>query len=248
MLNHPSFVVRFCHNAFYAKNTKLYTIVGDILSIVIIISVLSIILESIPTLVTYHSIFNVIEYVAVSIFLIEYVGRIIGTDRKKNYIFSFWGLIDLLAILPTLLQLANFTPLKSTRALRVLRFLRTLRLIKVARLEHLDRKTHKDKMEIIRLNMIIYLFTLLFTVLILGNLTYIFEEGNPDFSSIPISMVWVFEAIIGGSISDVLPQTYVGIGIFMVARFMGFILLGLLINLVGSVLSYQLLGSKKQTE
>jgi voltage-gated potassium channel len=248
MTSHSSSLVRFCHKAFYAPNTKLFNVVGDSLSIVIIISVLSIILESIPALSAYQYIFSLIEYVAVSIFTIEYLGRIIGSEKKKAYIFSFWGLIDLLAILPTLLQLANLTPLKSVRALRILSFLRTLRLVKVARFEHLDRKANKDKKEIIRFNISIYLLTLLFSVLILGNLAYIIEEGNPDFSSIPLSMFWVFETVIGGGVSDVLPKTLAGIGLFMVARFIGFILLGLLINIVGNVFSYILLGSKKQTE
>lgn len=147
MINHSSSLVRFCHKAFYGTNTKLFNVVGDVLSIIIIISVLSIILEWISALSAYHYLFNVIEYVSVAIFTIEYLGRVIGAEKKKDYIFSFWGLIDLLAILPTFLQLANLTLLKLVRALRILRFARTFRLVELLKFEHLSKRTNEDKKE-----------------------------------------------------------------------------------------------------
>lgn len=236
-----------CQKIFYRPDTRIFTIVGDLLSLAIVISILSIIFESVSGLSKYHQLFLGIEYVAVFIFSIEYICRIVGSPKKLSYIFSFFGFIDLISILPTWFHLANFTPLKSIRALRILRFLRTVRLIKVARLEHLEKRSQTDALAVIRLNLEIYTIAFILAVTILGNLAYIFEHNQPSFSNIPISMLWVLEAVLGGSISTTIPQTYAGIIIFMIARFISFILLGFLIHIVGGFLSHFLLGVKKNT-
>ncbi len=234
----------FCNKAFYEPTSRLFVIINDSLSIVIIISIISIILESVTEFSQYNQFFLIIEYVSVFIFLIEYICRIIGSPKKLSYIFSFFGFIDLISVLPTLLHLTNLTPLKSLRALRILRFLRMVRLAKVVRFEHLERHSKDEKAAIIRLNLQIYFFTLVFTVIILGALVYIFEHDNPKFNNIPLSMLWIFESLLGGSISTTTPQTYAGIGVFIVARFISYILLGFLINIIGTIISHILLGKK----
>lgn len=244
MQNVSHAVINFCRKAFHEPNSKLFVVIHDFLSVVIIVSILAIILESVSGLSRYYDLFLAVEYTAVFIFTIEYIGRIIGSGKKLSYIFSFFGFIDLLSILPTYLQLTNFTPLKSLRALRILRFLRMIRLAKVVRFEHLQRHSTDDKTAIIRLNLQIYFFTLIFAVTILGSLVYIFEEGNPKFENIPLSMFWVLETLLGGSISGVVPQTYAGIGVFMTARFISYILLGFLIHIIGTVIAHILLGKK----
>ncbi len=235
---------KFCKKAFYDIDSKTFVVINDFLAIVIIVSIIAIILESVSSFSPYFPILLFIEYVAVIIFSIEYICRVIGSDKKLAYIFSFFGIVDLISILPTFLHLANLSPLKSARALRILRFLRIIRLAKISHIKHLDRPSPKDSRAVIKLNTQIYITTLVVTVLILGNLIYIFEIGNVQFSNIPISMLWVFESILGGSISSAIPQTYPGIIIFMIARFMGFVLLGLLVHIVGNIASHLLLGTK----
>jgi len=241
ILNHLSI---FCRKIFYTHNTRIFIIANDFLSIVIIASILAIILESVTGLSKYHQFFLTIEYIAVIIFTIEYIGRIIGSKKKISYIFSLFGLIDLISILPSWLHMANLTPLKSVRALRILRFLRILRITKATRLGRLKKPSKDDTAAIIRLDLQIYFLAIIFTVAILGTLTYAFEHDHAHFENIPLSMLWVFESLLGGSISGIVPETYGGITIFMIARFISFVLLGFMIQIIGNIISYLLIGKK----
>ena len=235
-------LVTFCKKAFKDPSSPLFVKINDFLSIAIFVSIGAIILESVKELDQYYPILVTIEYITVVIFTLEYIGRLIANEKKLSYIFSFFGIIDLISIIPTYLQLANLSFLKSLRALRILRFLRMVRMAKVVRFEHLERHAKDDKVAIIKLNLQIYFITLLFTVTILGTLVYLFESINPRFDNIPLSMLWVLETLLGGSISGVVPQTYPGIAIFIVARFISYILLGFLIHIIGTVISHVLLG------
>jgi voltage-gated potassium channel len=239
---------KWCRNAFHESDSKTFVIVNDILSVVILLSISAIILESVPQFSAYLPIFYFIEYAAVAIFTLEYICRIVGANKKFSYIFSFFGIIDLLSILPTLLHVANLTPLKSLRALRILRFLRVLRIAKKMHMDHTTKKSKDDRRSVIILNIQIYALTVALSVVILGTLVHTFEQGNPDFESIPLSMLWVFETLLGGSISGIAPQTYAGVATFMAGRFIGFILLGFLIHIVGNVISHVLLGDKERLD
>lgn len=238
---------RWCKRAFHESNSKTFIIVNDVLSVVILISIAVIILESVPQFSAYLPVLVFIEYLAVAIFTLEYICRIIGSDKKLSYIFSFFGIIDLISILPTLLHVANLTPLKSLRALRILRFLRVLRVAKKIQLDHATKKNKNDRRSVIILNLQIYALSVILSVVILGTLMHTFESGNPSFESIPLSMLWVLETLLGGSISAVVPQTYAGVATFMVGRFIGYILLGFLIHIVGNVISHVLLGDKEDS-
>ena len=204
----------FCRRAFYESNTKVFIIVNDCLAVVIIVSILAIICESISEFSQYYKIFFRIEYIAILIFSLEYICRIVGSSKKLNYIFSFLGLFDLLAILPTLLHIANLTPLKSVRVLRILRILRVMRAVKIMRLKRLKKPPKKAMIAIIRFDLQIYFLAVLCAVTILGCFAYIFEHNHPHFENIPLSMLWVLETLLGGAISNTTPQTYAGIFIF----------------------------------
>src|SRR3989344_2802469 len=88
----------FCERAFYETNSKIFVVTNDAISVVIVISILAIILESVSGLSRYYRILTMVEYVAVLIFSVEYLCRIVGARRKLPYIFSFFGFIDLVNI------------------------------------------------------------------------------------------------------------------------------------------------------
>jgi len=149
--------------------------------------------------------------------------------------------------MPTFIGLTNLTFLKSVRMLRILRFLRMVRLAKITRIrrkEH-ELKDLEDYSEIFKMNIQIYFFALLATVVALGSLIYVFESSQVGFSSIPRGMLWTLETLLGGSISGYIPQTTPGIAVGILARFAGLILFGLLIHVMGSVLKRFLLGGPK---
>ncbi len=219
--------------------SKFFTVANDILACVTLVSVGSIILETVPSLSAYGPVFQSIEYIATGLFTCEYFLRLHRAKRKTGYIFSFFGIIDLLAILPTYLGLGNFTFLKTARALRIVRLLRMIRLAKLAKLRK------KDGMSsLYLLNIQIYAITLFTATLFLGALFYIFEGTEAYAQDIPSAMFWVFKTILGG-ISMPQPQTTGGAVIQILARFCSTLLLGLMLTLVATMMRKLLTGSEK---
>jgi voltage-gated potassium channel len=102
---------------FHVPTATSYQVVHNILNLVIFVAAITGALETVDSMHDrFHGLFATCETVITLIFTLEYIGHVTTAKRKRDYIFSFWGLIDLLAILPTYLQLANITALKSTRS------------------------------------------------------------------------------------------------------------------------------------
>ena len=221
------------------KSNDLDTIpyVGGFLAIATIIAVLMVALETLPSLVPYLSYFVWTEYSLVAVFSIEYLIRIYQAPIRLKYIFSFFGIIDLIAILPSLLGFANLTFLKAARAVRIIRLLRILRLAK------LSKKKNAPPQSVYLYNIEIYVATLIIATLILGSLFYIFESNQPAGASIPAGMYWSLKAILGG-ITYSQPETLGGSVTLVLTRLTSLILLGLLINLAGNIMRKILIGSE----
>lgn len=231
--------------ALHQPQTREFVIVNDTLALLTIVSIIGIVLESVAGLSEYQYIFNAIEYITVVFFSLEYILRVYDSKPKTSYIFSFFGLVDLVAILPTLFGIGNLTFLKSARVLRLMRFLRIVRLAKVARVNKLRHPDLEDRNAIQKLNIEIYFASLFGAVLVLGTLIYIFESHQHNLSSIPEGMLWAIETILGGFPTDKMPETAPGRIITIVARFTGLVLLGFLINVIGNGVKKALFGTKK---
>jgi len=170
-------------------------------------------------------------------FGLEYIGRLHASTPKRKYALSFFGMIDLISILPTLLGLGNFTFLKSARALRIIRMLRMFRLAKIARTNTIA----EEHMSVLSINILIYFSTLLFALLVTGTLMYLVEGGQSAFVSIPAGMWWSLKVFMAG-IPVVEPVTAIGEFLFVLIRFVGLLLLGLLIGVVGNVFRVLVMG------
>jgi len=219
-----------------------YFIVSDVLALVTVVSIVSIVLETVPSLADYGNIFSVIEWAAVFVFSLEYIGRIIITKPTIKYIFSFYGLIDLISIAPTFLGLGNFTFLKSARAIRLIRLLRMVRLAKMKRL-----KSHEpdEKMSFFAINISLFLLVMLSSVLAVGILIYLVEGSNPAFKSVPHGMLWSFKMFLLG-----LPITYPGtVGgqvVHILGRLVGLVVFGVLVGVSGNVIKDYLFKSNNK--
>ncbi len=172
--------------------------------------------------------------------VLEDSGRAVVSQTLFKYNISFFGAVDLIAILPTFLGLGNFTFLKSARALRIIRLLRMLRLAKVSRSGLID----EQNMSVMSLNIVIYFATLLFFLLITGTAMYLVEPTTKEFISIPSSMWWSFKVFLSG-IPVTQPVTMIGESFYVVTRFIGLLLLGLLIGVVGNVFRTLLFADKR---
>ncbi|HEY0964359.1 MAG TPA: ion transporter [Candidatus Paceibacterota bacterium] len=217
----------------------LFRIANNVLAIATIASVAAIALETVATFQKYHLYFLIIEYISVVLFSAEYIARLVFTKHRLGYVFSFFGIIDLVAIIPSLLGLSNLTFLKSARVIRIIRLLRMLRLAKFGRAKDKD----KASKSLYKINLEIYFITFLLTVLVLGSLFYAFE-GHGHAKDIPTGMYWAFKAILGG-ITYPQPETLGGTITLILARFTAMILLGMMLGLVGVMVRRLLIGSEK---
>lgn len=230
-------MVMFLEKAFVTNNSRIYHWVQDFLAVVTLLSILSLVLETVPSLGKYNNLFLIIEWTAVVIFSFEYFARFKVGHPKWKYPLSFFGIVDLVAILPTFIGLGNFTFLKSARALRIIRMLRMLRLAKVSRSGLVSEKS----MGVMTLNVMIYFATLVIALLFTGTAMYLVEPNISAFSSIPAGMWWSLKVFMAG-IPVVEPVTFLGEIFFVLTRFVGLLLLGLLVGVVGNVFRVVLVG------
>ncbi|MBX9765295.1 ion transporter [Patescibacteria group bacterium] len=239
----------FAQKSFYEPDSKQFIAVNDVLSFLTILSVLAVVLESVTELSQYHVIFITVEWIAVIFFTLEYLGRLYTHPKPLHYAFSFFGIIDLLSIVPTYIAGLNLTALKTVRMLRILRFLRILRVSKVIRqqIHHVRSGDFEDFGAMFRLNALIYVTAVFTTAIIFGTLAYFFEHDNPSFNNIPRASLWALEAFLGGSISSRVTETDVGLVIGIFTRFAGLVLFAFLIHIVGNAVSYLLFGKERET-
>jgi voltage-gated potassium channel len=226
----------FFRRLFYSSHSSSFFRVNNFLTIVTIVTIAALVLETVESLERYMFWFRGIEWVATFIFTFEYIGRIWGNKKPFRYIFSFFGLIDLVAILPTYFGLGNLTFLKSLRWLRIFRFLRMLRLAKVLELQTLkqngtefDKKSYEDRLFLMTLQ--IYMTLFIATALLAATLIWIFEGDRSVFANIPLSLLWSLKVLLGGA-PQALPDTVFGELVVIVTRFFGVVLFALLINII----------------
>ena len=186
------------------------------LLVAISLSILIVVLESDKNFLSQHKqTFNVLEWGLTFLFSLEYLTRIYSSRRPLKYIFSFFGLIDFLAVFPTYLSLI----FPGTQLLSVLRALRLLRLFKVLNLsQFVDAASDlRGALRASRYKILIFLGSILCLVLILGTTMYLVEGDQEGFSNIPKSMYWTIVTMTTVGYGDVVPATALG---KLVASFM----------------------------
>ena len=230
------------YNALEHPRNRNFKFANNILGAVTIISILAVVLETVASLQPYFPLFLIIEWTAVVFFSLEYFIRLYATKDKKAYVFSFFGIVDLLAIIPSLIGLSNFTFLKAARTVRVIRLLRMVRLTKMARFS--DEK--EGMKSVLGINFEIYIIAFTLALLLLGSSFYLFES-RPDAIDIPSGMYWALRVILGG-VNYPQPETLGGTITLILSRFTAMVVLGMVIGLVGTILRLKLTGSEKDVK
>ena len=146
-----------------------------LVTLLIIVSCVSLALETVTGLEQrFQRAFMILETVSVAVFTIDYLAHVMLSERRLKYALSFWGLVDLLSILPSYLMLLNLTALRGTKVLRLIRVARVLRVLKLVRVAVEDSDARKNP---IVANLNIY-FILFFSVLMISSTSMYFVEGS----------------------------------------------------------------------
>ncbi|WP_046973145.1 ion transporter [Dyella japonica] len=186
---------------------------GRLFDLVLIIAILSSIvvtvLDTVNELhVRFASLFYALEWFFTVVFTLEYVVRLMVVARPMRYARSFFGIVDLLAVLPTYVSLlvAGSQYLLVIRAVRILRIFRVLKMTRyVGEADLLWGTLVKSRRKIF-----IFISTILTVVLIFGALMYLVEGPENGFSSIPRAMYWAVVTMTTVGFGDITPHTALG--------------------------------------
>ncbi len=176
------------------------------------ISVIVVMLESVPSLEAKHGdLFRTIEWGFTILFTIEYFTRVWVVRRKADYVLSFFGVIDILSLIPTYLTLI-FVGSQYLLVIRILRLLRVFRILKMAR--HIgEANLIMNAFRASFAKITVFLFFVVAVTTIMGTAMYIVEgviAKNPGFSSVPQSIYWGIVTISTVGYGDITPVTVAG--------------------------------------
>lgn len=161
-----------------------------------------------------------LEWVFTSIFLIEYLVRIYCHPEPRKYVFSFYGAIDLLSVVPAFiaLMLPDAEYLLVVRAIRMLRVFRVLKLTQyLSQANFLMVALRGSKQKIV-----VFLLSVSTMVLVFGTLMYVIEGPSRGFTSIPMSIYWAIVTITTVGFGDIVPQTPLGKGVASLVMITGY--------------------------
>jgi voltage-gated potassium channel len=205
----------------YGANTFAGRLFDLILLGVILLSVLLVMLESVERLdAKYHDFIIISEWIITVFFTIEYVLRIISNRKPWSYIISFYGIVDLISILPMYLSFI----IPGSRMLSVIRALRLLRLFGILNLVHFTGQESKLKLAIkaSRTKIIVFVYFILIVSILLGAIMYVVEGKESGFTSIPTSIYWCIVTLTTVGYGDIAPVTTLGQVIASFIMIMGY--------------------------
>ncbi len=209
------------HEIIYESNTIEGKAFDVSLLILIVTSILVVMLDSIERWHRlYSDTFNTLEWIFTFVFTLEYILRLISIKKPLSYVFSFLGIIDLLAIIPSYLSVFYV----GAQSLLVFRGLRLLRIFRIFKLSHFLKEMNflgvAIKGSLTKIS--IFMLVVLTLVIILGSLMYLIEKGENGFTSIPESIYWAIVTITTVGYGDISPVTPLGKFVASLIMLMGY--------------------------
>ena len=227
---------RELHEIIYYADTPNGKLFDLILLITILASIVLVMLESIDSINdSYGTFLNISEWIITGLFTLEYILRIIAIKKPLKYIFSFYGIIDLLSTIPKYLSLIfigshHFAALRALRLLRVFRILKLTRYIGASNKLLIALKASRAKIGV-------FLFFIIILCVILGAIMYMIEGADNGFTSIPKSIYWAVVTMTTVGYGDIAPQTPFGQFIASIIMILGYAIIAIPTGIVSSEIS-----------
>ena len=205
----------------FGTETKIGRLFDIVLLWAILGSILVVILESVQALDNqFEFAFELIEWIFTILFTIEYLLRIFILKKPLKYVFSFLGIVDFLALVPTYMALfvtggAYMVVIRAFRLLRIFRILKLSRYVAEAQMLANAMLASKYKL-------FVFIGTVLSVVLIVGTLMYVIEGAEHGFTSIPMSIYWCIVTITTVGYGDIAPETVTGKLLASILMLMGY--------------------------
>jgi len=215
------------------------------LLVAILLSVFTIMLETVEGVdYIYHRELVILEWIFTAVFTLEYALRIFVSKKPLKYIFSFYGLIDLLSILPMFLSVF----IKGSHILSSFRILRLLRLFRVFGLMEFMRESSRLKVAILasRAKIMVFLYTVLIIAVLIGTLMYYIEGPENGFTNIPKSVFYTIVTLTTVGYGDMVPTTTLGQLLSMLLMIIGYGIIAVPTGIVGVEIAREVGKSMKE--
>jgi voltage-gated potassium channel len=230
-------VRRRLHEIIFEADTPAGKLFDVLLIICILVSVTLVMLDSVsPMSDAWGEVLYLSEWFFTLLFTIEYILRLISAGRPVLYATSFFGIVDLLAILPTYFSM--FFP--DSQYLLVIRILRVLRIFRVFKLvQYLsEARLLMQALRASRRKIIVFLFTVFTLVVIFGSLMYLIEDPANGFTSIPRSIYWAIVTLTTVGYGDISPKTNIGQALAALIMVIGYAIIAVPTGIVTVELSH----------
>ena len=224
------------HEIIFEADTPQGRLFDLMLLVAILSSVLVVVLESVASIrAQYGPALRALEWAFTGLFTVEYVLRLVTVRQPLRYARSLFGIIDLVAFLPTYLSVL-VPGAQSLLAIRLLRLLRIFRVLKLA--EYLEEsKVLAQAMRASGRKIAVFLFVVVTIVVIVGSLMYVIEGEAHGFTSIPISIYWAVVTLTTVGYGDLAPATTLGRALAVVLMLTGYGIIAVPTGIVTAELS-----------
>lgn len=235
------------HEVIYESATTAGKIFDISLLILIISSIVVVILDSSPDWhQPYGRLFRNLEWAFTILFTIEYILRLVCIKKPWSYVFSFLGLIDLLAIIPGYLSLFY----SGSQSLMVLRALRLLRIFRIFKLSH-----YLSEMQFLGValkgslkKISIFMLVVITLVIIMGSVMYLVEGGKNGFGTIADSIYWAIVTITTVGYGDISPATSLGKFVASAIMLMGYAIIAVPTGIVTTEMALAMRKKEQKSE
>jgi voltage-gated potassium channel len=228
------------HEIIFESGTRAGRLFDVWLLITIFLSTLLVMVDSVPSIhAQYARPLLMLEWIITGFFTLEYALRIYSIRRKTAYVFSFFGIVDILSILPTYLSLF----LGGAHFLSIIRLLRMVRIFRIFNLRDyvFSGLTIMAALNQSRKKITVFLLFILLMVSVFGGVMYVVESGHPEsgFASIPQSIYWAIVTITTVGYGDIAPVTVLGKFLASIVMIMGYAVIAVPTGIVTAEISKQ---------